>query len=498
MEAAGGGAGLAVCVCVYENLNRSPQKDPEICEKRSWQSRYRTEESVRMEYLLSCRRTAFIILMMVLHQVTLSTAQLDCPSTHDLLNSLRQVEKMLVVHETSYRHGLRALRKKISALHNSTMAIFNSASCPKPEAPLYGRRLGRVFGIGHEVHFVCKADYELIGPRTRVCLESLKWSGQQPMCRRLNSSSSSMASFSSAVLSASSLPTHSAASATAPPPTSVRPSDCTHFLGSTRCTCDVGFTISGRDNNVCTGEEDSSSVIRAPQFVSLEVHMTRSCQQTSALVCVSDIDECSLFPPGQSGRFCVHQCVNTPGSFHCVCPAGYSLARDARSCSDIDECENGMHNCPAEQMCVNTFGGFQCVTVECPHMKNATYIKTSPMRCERNPCMVEDAACVQAPNSITFHFLAVVSNLSAPRDLFRVSAARVLGDTLRFGLVGGHGRGHFSVQRTGRQTGTLLLVRSIKGPATLDAEVEMSELQQGNLLGRFVTKVSLFVSAYDF
>ncbi|XP_004069483.1 fibulin-7-like isoform X1 [Oryzias latipes] len=419
-----------------------------------------------MEYLLSWRCTTFIILMMGLHLVTMSSAQQECPSTIDLLNSLRQVEKMLVVHEASYQHGLRALRKKIGALHNSTMAIFNSgrnATCPKPEAPPHGRRLGRVFGIGHEVHFLCKPGYELIGPRTRACLESLKWSGQPPMCRRLNGSNSSMASFSSAALSASSLPTHSSASATAPPPASIRPSHCTHFLGSTRCTCDVGFTISGRDNNVCT-----------------------------------DIDECSLFPLGQPGRLCVHQCVNTPGSFHCVCPAGYSLARDARSCSDIDECENGMHNCPAEQTCVNTFGGFQCVTVECPHMKNATYIKTSPMRCERNPCVVADAACTQAPNSITFHFLAMVSNMSAPRDLFRVSAARVLGDTLRFGLAGGHGRGYFSVQRTGRQTGTLLLVRSIKGPAALEAEVEMSELQQGTLLGRYVTKVSLLVSAYDF
>lgn len=62
------------------------------------------------------------------------------------------------------------------------------ASCPKPEPPGHGRRLGRVFGIGHEVHFLCKPTYELIGPRTRVCLESLKWSGQQPMCRRESSS----------------------------------------------------------------------------------------------------------------------------------------------------------------------------------------------------------------------------------------------------------------------------------------------------------------------
>ncbi|KAK1888069.1 Mixed lineage kinase domain-like protein, partial [Dissostichus eleginoides] len=138
----------------------------------------------------------------------------ECRSTHDLLTSLRQVEKMLSVHEASYQQGLRSLRKKMSALHNSTMAIFKTgATCSKPELPANGRRLGRVFGIGHEVHFLCKPSYELIGPRTRVH-------------RRV-------------------------------PP----------------------------------------------------------------------------LPLAQPGRLCVHQCVNTPGSFHCFCPAGYDLSRDARSCT---------------------------------------------------------------------------------------------------------------------------------------------------------------------
>ncbi|XP_053175373.1 fibulin-7-like [Scomber japonicus] len=436
---------------------------------------------MKMEELLS--RTGLLVVVMVttcLHQPSFTSAQ-DCPSTHDLLNSLRQVEKMLAVHETSYQQGVRSIRKKLSALQNTTMAIFKTgknASCPKPETPSHGRRLGRVFGVGHEIHFLCKPNYELIGPRTRVCLESLKWSGQQPMCRRFNSTANSLPSFStaavaslpvSAALSASSSTSSSSSSSsssTSSSPSSsssIRPSHCTHFLGSTRCTCDVGFTISGRDNNICT-----------------------------------DIDECRLFPLGQPGRLCVHQCVNTPGSFHCFCPAGYDLARDGRSCTDIDECENRMHDCRADQLCVNTFGGFQCVTVECPDMKNATYIKTSPMRCERNPCMLGDKACTQAPNSISFHFLPVVSNMSAPRVLFRVSAARVLGDTLRFGLAGGRGRGHFSVQRSGRQTGTLLLVTPVKGPATLEAEVEMSELEGHTLLGRYLTKVTLMVSPYEF
>ncbi|XP_068168739.1 fibulin-7-like [Antennarius striatus] len=446
-----------------------------------------------------------VLMVMSLHQMSFSSAQCsvvaglrsavgsvsssrpqECSSTRDLVNSLRQVEKMLAVHEASYQQGLRSLRKRMSALHNTTMAMFKTggeswhSSCAKPEPPPHGRRLGRVFGIGHEVHFLCKSGYELIGPRTRVCLESLKWSGQQPMCRRLNSTSNYLApvplsSSSSAFPVSARLSASSSSSASSPSPlssslatssspyTSIRPSHCTHFLGSTRCTCDVGFTISGRNNNICT-----------------------------------DIDECHLFPLAQPGRLCVHQCVNTPGSFHCFCPGGYNLAKDGLGCTDIDECENRMNNCTAEQVCVNTYGGFQCVTVECPHMKNATYIKTSPMRCERNPCMLGDKACTQAPSSISFHFLSVVSNMSAPRVLFRVSAARVLGDTLRFGLAGGQGRGHFSVQRSGRQTGTLLLVTPVEGPASLEAEVEMSELERHTLLGRYLTKVTLFVSPYTF
>uniref|UniRef100_A0A3B3ZXW9 Sushi domain-containing protein n=1 Tax=Periophthalmus magnuspinnatus TaxID=409849 RepID=A0A3B3ZXW9_9GOBI len=286
-----------------------------------------------------------------------------CSSTQDLLNSLRQVQKMLAVQEASYQEGLKALRKKLNALHNRPTAF----TLFSPDPPTHGRRLGRVFEVGHEVHFICKPGYELIGPRTRVCQESLKWSGQQPMCQRKSSFNSSSPSllFLSSGASSSSLPMSAALSAssksssssssssvaspstllsssTSPAPSSVRPSHCTHFLGSTRCTCDVGFTISGRDNNICT-----------------------------------DIDECLLFPLGQPGRLCVHQCVNTPGSFHCYCPRGYDLSADGRSCSDIDECETRMHNCTAEQVCVNTYGGFQCVKVECPNMKNATYIKTS-------------------------------------------------------------------------------------------------------------------------
>lgn len=46
---------------------------------------------------------------------------------------------------------------------------------------------------------------------------------------------------------------------------------------------------------------------------------------------------------------------------------------------DIDECATRQNNCTKDQMCINTYGGFQCVRVDCPKIPNATYVKTSPM-----------------------------------------------------------------------------------------------------------------------
>lgn len=47
--------------------------------------------------------------------------------------------------------------------------------------------------------------------------------------------------------------------------------------------------------------------------------------------------------------------------------------------TDIDECATRQNNCTKDQMCINTYGGFQCVRVDCPKIPNATYVKTSPM-----------------------------------------------------------------------------------------------------------------------
>lgn len=39
-----------------------------------------------------------------------------------------------------------------------------------------------------------------------------------------------------------------------------------------------------------------------------------------------DLDECQV--PNQ----CQHECRNTEGSYHCVCPPGYHLLPDGKTC----------------------------------------------------------------------------------------------------------------------------------------------------------------------
>ena len=51
-----------------------------------------------------------------------------------------------------------------------------------------------------------------------------------------------------------------------------------------------------------------------------------------SLSLVLDIDEC--FESNDCG---LGQCVNTPGSYQCRCPAGYTLDTDGKTCNSKSE-----------------------------------------------------------------------------------------------------------------------------------------------------------------
>ncbi|KAF3686380.1 Fibulin-7 [Channa argus] len=342
--------------------------------------------------------SAAVVIVLLCFCLSHPTFGQECPSRQEIQGSLRQVQKLLSAHEASYLQSLRNLKKKINLLQSNAGKQTAKANntCTKLDAPLNGRKLGKSHSVGHEVHFLCDLGFELVGSESRICQESLSWSGQQPTCRDINECASSPC---------------------------LNGGMCVDEVNQFSCVCAKGWT----------GTTCQSPV---PTFF---VTTTNTSTATST----DNAAAATTLPAATTGPFVrPSRCTIVQGTTHCTCEPG---------------------------------------------------------RCERNPCPLDNKACSQAPNSFSYHYLAVVSNLSAPRVMFRVSALRQMGDTLRFSLLGGRlARRHFTVQRSDRLTGELMLVSPVQGPATLEAEVEMSELERRVQLGRYITKVTMFVSPYEF
>ena len=70
-----------------------------------------------------------------------------------------------------------------------------------------------------------------------------------------------------------------------------------------------------------------------------------------------DVDECAVMP-----RACANgRCLNTMGSYRCLCDLGWKADMSGTSCIDVDECAQDPP--PCEHKCTNTAGSFTC---SCP------------------------------------------------------------------------------------------------------------------------------------
>ncbi|XP_065674611.1 latent-transforming growth factor beta-binding protein 2 isoform X2 [Hydra vulgaris] len=74
-----------------------------------------------------------------------------------------------------------------------------------------------------------------------------------------------------------------------------------------------------------------------------------------------DINEC------ENPSICAEnsECVNTPGSYECICKNGfvgdYAVSDNRRRCYDVNECAQRASLCPTQTVCVNTFGSYICI-----------------------------------------------------------------------------------------------------------------------------------------
>ncbi|NWU71369.1 FBLN7 protein, partial [Pterocles burchelli] len=407
-----------------------------------------------------------------------------CLSPQQALGVVRQMQKLLAAQEAAHLQGTRALRQHFSVLrsHLQKPATKCNETCPQLVVPLNGRMLGRSLRVGHNVHFVCDAGFRLVGSETRACRQDRTWSGIQPSCRSIDDCSSNPCANGATCMDGNQSYTCLCSQGWSGPrcQSPVYACRCPDWVtlsnasfsrqprcaegrpGSRRCSCDAGFQM--RASGMC-----------------------------------HDMDECQLFQTSSQTRLCLHNCLNLPGSYRCLCPPGYLLHTDRSTCEDVNECTGKQHNCIQGDLCINTFGGHRCVRPKCPPPRhNTSYIKTSAFQCERNPCPMDSRACLLAATSISFHYLPLQANHTVPHILFKMSTAHFMGDSLRFTIGGGRGQGIFAVRRADRQTGELVLTSPVAGPATLEVELEMSEFSRKVLLGKHIFKVTVFVSPYEF
>ena len=154
-----------------------------------------------------------------------------------------------------------------------------------------------------------------------------------------------------------------------------RYADCTNTEGSFECKCKPGYLGDGKrcglynvceaglhdchEHAVCTTPEIGEYVCTCPGgFLG------------DGLNCV-DINECELAIDSCSED---EECINTVGSFKCVCPDGYKFDDNKNRCVDVNECRELDYDiCGEFGTCTNTLGSFSCACPKGFFKKNDTY-----------------------------------------------------------------------------------------------------------------------------
>lgn len=232
--------------------------------------------------------------------------------------------------------------------------------------------------------------------------------------------------------------------------------DCVNVEGSFKCECKKGFKQNDatgicEDIDECTSDNDCDRLTNTCRNIigSYECDCRDGFEKSIWGSC-TDIDECKGISTCPSKA----ECVNLPGSYECHCPDGMHMdesnttciaelpdlpchglmrkedrcdcptgfkvqGRESSpsvllTCGDIDECDFGNHTCSDSSICVNTFGGFECMEIKC----DEEYDRKASWCIHKNldkKCFDDHSNChknFDDPATISYSFVTMHNNAS--------------------------------------------------------------------------------------
>ncbi|XP_051929215.1 hemicentin-1 isoform X1 [Hippocampus zosterae] len=205
----------------------------------------------------------------------------------------------------------------------------------------------------------------------------------------------------------------------------------------------------------------------------------------------SDINECELRDS------CQHECMNTPGSHRCLCPAGYHLMTNGKTCQDIDECLEQNIQCGANRMCFNMRGSYQCIDTPCP----PNYQRESNTGFCLKDCPPNDLECALSPYALEYKLLSLPFGIAGNQDLIRLVAYTqdgVMHPRTTFLVVNEDVTLPFAI-RDENLKGVLFTTRPLREPHTYRMKVRaLSYSEDGGIEYQTTFIVYIAVSAYPY
>ncbi|XP_040387830.1 hemicentin-2 isoform X3 [Cygnus olor] len=197
----------------------------------------------------------------------------------------------------------------------------------------------------------------------------------------------------------------------------------------------------------------------------------------------TDLDECRV--PNQ----CQHECRNSEGSYRCVCPPGYRLLPDGKTCHDVDECREGTVRCASGQLCFNTRGGARCEDAPCP---DGYWRGSSPGVCFSH-CAPDCGTA--GPATLRYVLLPLPLGVPAGRDVLRLAPGSALGAHTLFTLLEQDGSSPFALRAEGGR-GVVTTMRPLHAPGT--PRLRVQALTPGARQTRSIFLIIISISPYPY